>query len=80
MDLTNANVPQDYSGMMLNVLTALVEEFLILKKKFANAQKEQDGMDLDVLQLMFVKMEKYGMYLRLFVNALTILTGMVLFV
>ena len=66
--------------MMLNVLTALVEEFLILKKKFANAQKEQDGMDLDVLQLMFVKMEKYGMYLSLFVNALTILTGMVLFV
>ena len=66
--------------MMLNVLTALVEEFLILKKKFANAQKEQDGTDLDVLQLMFVKMEKYGMYLSLFVNALIILTGMVLFV
>ena len=57
-----------------------MEEFSILKKKFVNAQKEQDGMDLDALQLTFVKMEKYGMYLSLFVNALIILTGMVLFV
>ena len=54
--------------MMLNVLTALVEEFSILKKKFVNAQKEQDGMDLAVQPWNHVNMDNSGIHLPSPVN------------
>ena len=47
-----------------------------MKKKYASVLKEQDGMDLDVQLLQFVKMEEHGMFSNFYVNVLIIASGM----